>query len=306
VLDSFKISISWTELAKRTVREFIADGCLGIAAQLSYYFFLALFPALLFLLALASFFSLEPVANQVVRGMAPVVPPDVLAIIRTQIERISQSDDGGLLTVGIAGAIWSSSAALASLVDSLNKAYDIDEGRPWWKVRLMAIGLTLALAAMVIIAFALIMVGPGTAQQLAEQVGIGPAFKWTWAILRWPAAIALVCFAVGVVFYFGPDARQEWKWITPGAVTATLLWMLVSVGFKFYVKNFTDYNAVYGTIGGVMVLLLWFYVSGLAILIGAEMNAEIEHASPYGKDPGEKAPGQRQRLARKDIRSPGA
>ena len=121
-------------------------------------------------------------------------------------------------------------------------------------------------------------------------------FEWTWKILQWPLAFFLVSTAVGLVYYFAPDAEQDWVWITPGAIVGTLLWVIVSLVFKVYVANFADYNATYGAVGGVIVLLLWFYISGLAILVGAEMNAEIEHASPYGKDPGEKVPGQKKKI----------
>ena len=298
VLETFKIPISWTELLKRTGKEFMADDCLGLAAQLAYYFFLALFPTLLFLLALASFFPLGDFAANAVESLRTVAPPDILNIIREQIERISNGDDGGLLTVGALGALWSSSAALISIVSALNRAYDIEEGRPWWKVRLVAIGLTLTLAVLVLVSFALILAGPTVAESLANRTGLGPVFEWTWKIVQWPLVFALVTTAVGVVYHFGPDAEQSWEWVTPGAVVATVLWLVVSLVFKLYVSNFTDYNAAYGTIGGVMVLLLWFYLSGLALLAGAEMNAEVEHASPHGKAPGEKVPGQTKKLGR--------
>ena len=126
---------------------------------------------------------------------------------------------------------------------------------------------------------------------------MGPAFEWTWKILQWPVVFGLVAFAIAMIYYYAPDAEQEWIWITPGSILATLLWLLISLGFKFYVVHFTSYNATYGAIGGVIVLMLWFYVSALAVLIGAELNAEIEHASPYGKEPGEKVPGEKRRSA---------
>jgi len=125
---------------------------------------------------------------------------------------------------------------------------------------------------------------------------LGPAFVWTWKILQWPVVFGLVALAIAMIYYYAPDAEQKWIWITPGSVIATLLWLLTSLAFKLYVSRFGSYNATYGAIGGVIVLMLWFYISALAVLIGSEMNAEIEHASPYGKDPGEKVPGQRKKL----------
>jgi membrane protein len=192
--------------------------------------------------------------------------------------------------------LWSTSAGMMAIINTLNKAYDIEESRPWWKVRLTATALTIALAVFILVSFALVIVGPITAEKIAGWFQLTEAFVWTWWILQWPLVFVLVATAIGIVYYFAPDAEQEWVWLTPGSVLATLLWMLFSLGFKFYVANFADYNETYGAIGGVIVLLLWFYTSGLAILIGAELNSEIEHASPYGKDPGEKVPGERRRI----------
>jgi membrane protein len=296
VLAPFKVPLSWGELLKRTVKDSSEDDILGLAAQLAYYFFLALFPAILFLLAVASFFPLTNVIDDIVRLLRPIAPADVLAFLEDQLRRISNADSGGILTIGILGAIWSSSAAVVAIIGSLNRAYDIEEGRPWWKVRLTAIGLTIGLALLVLTSFTLIVAGPRIATGIASSFGLGPAFEWTWKILQWPLAFLLVSTAVGLVYYYAPDAEQDWVWITPGAVLGTLLWFIVSLIFKLYVANFADYNATYGAVGGVIVLLLWFYISGLAILVGAELNAEIEHASPHGKDPGEKVPGQKKKI----------
>ena len=293
---AFQIPISWAELVRRTAKETSADDAFGLAAQLAYYFFLALFPTVLCLLAIASFFPVHNLTDEVTRALGPVAPPEILALIQEQLVRLSNGDHGGIFTVGFVGAIWSSSAAMVAIVGALNRAYDIEEGRPWWKVRLVAIGLTLALAVFLLLSFTLILAGPALAAGVAEQFGLGPVFRWTWLILQWPLAFFLVSTALGLVYYMAPDAQQDWTWITPGALIGTLLWLVMSLAFSYYVTNFTDYNATYGAIGGVVVLLLWFYVSGLAILIGAEANAEIEHASPHGKDPGEKVAGQKKKI----------
>jgi membrane protein len=293
---AFDIPLSWGQLLKRTAKEAMADDCLGLAAQLAYFLILALFPAILFLLALASFFPLTNFTDDIVRTLRPIAPTEVLALLEEQLRRLSNADSGGILTIGILGAIWSSSAAVVAIIGSLNRAYDVEEGRPWWKVRLIAIGLTLSLAFFLLASFTLIVVGPSLAEYLASVLGFGAVFEWAWKILQWPLAFFLVSTAIGLVYYFAPDAEQEWLWITPGALLATVLWILISLAFKFYVANFADYNATYGAVGGVIVLMLWLYLSGLAILIGAELNAEIEHASPYGKDPGEKVPGQRKKI----------
>lgn len=183
-----------------------------------------------------------------------------------------------------------------AMCSTLNTAYDITESRPWWRLRLTAIGLTVGLALFTLISMTLVVAGPMLAEWLAETLGFGPVFEWTWKVVQWPVVFLLISTAIALVYYFAPDAEQDWIWITPGSVLAAALWIAGSLGFRFYLTNFGDYNETYGAIGGVMVLLLWFYVSGMALLIGAELNAEIEHASPYGKDVGEKRAGEKKKI----------
>lgn len=298
MLQAFKIPISWYELAKRTVNETIEDDVMGLSAQLAYYFFLALFPALLFLVALASYFPVHDLMNQVTGALARFAPGEVLTIIGDQLREIGGSKNTGLLTFGFIGTLWSTSAAMAGIISTLNQAYEIKESRPWWKVRLIAIGLTLAVGVFVLISFALVVAGPALAGPVANWLGLGRAFEVTWQIAQWPIAFLLVTTAIGMIYYFGPDAEQQWEWITPGSLLATILWIISSLGFRFYVSAFGNFNATYGAIGGVIVAMLWLYISGMAILVGAEANAEIENASPWGKEKGEKRPGERKRLGR--------
>ena len=157
-----------------------------------------------------------------------------------------------------------------------------------------AIRLTVALALFVLVSFALVVAGPELADKVADSVGLGAAFRWTWKILQWPVVFALIGTGFGLVYYYAPDVEQEWKWITPGSVFATIVWLVASLAFRWYVSAFADYQKTYGAIGAAIVALLWFYVSGAAILLGAEMNALIEHSSPEGKDPGEKVPGEKE------------
>ena len=297
VFASFDIPLSWGELLKRTAKETSDDDCLGLAAQLAYYFFLALFPAILFLIALASFFPLTNFTDDLVRTLRPIAPADVLTFLEDQLRRISDTDSGGILTLGILGAIWSSSAAVIAIIDSLNRAYDIEEGRPWWKVRVTAMALTVSLSVFIALAFALIVAGPEVADAVARTFGIGNLVVWGWKILQWPVAFVLVMVGIGLIYYFAPDAEQSWVWITPGSFVAATLWLLGSLAFRLYTANVSNYVATYGAIGGVIVLLLWFWMSGLVIVIGAEINAEIEHASPWATAPGEKkVPGQRRKI----------
>jgi membrane protein len=289
-------SIGWKEVLRRTYREVVADDAQALAAELSYYFFLSLFPALLCLIAIASFFPLQNLTDDVVRLFGRFAPAEMLDLIRQQMIKIGEGRNGGLLSVGLLGAVWSSSGAMVAVVSAMNRAYDIDEARPWWRVRVTAITLTIALALFIVLAFTLIVAGPQLADFLAQHVGFGSLFVWTWKILQWPLAFLLVSTGFGLIYYYAPDAEQEWAWITPGAATATLLWFLGTLVFRFYAVHFGNYQATYGTIGGIILMLLWFFLTGLVIVIGAEMNAEIEHASPWGKAPGEKVPGQKKRI----------
>ena len=303
MLAYLKVPLSWGEILRRTVKEASNDNCLGMAAQLAYYFFFALFPALLFLIAIASYFPLETLIDDMFAMLGGIAPAEVLTIITDQIRKISEGDQGGLLTLGVLLALWSSSAAMTSIIDTVNRAYDIDEGRPWWKVRVTAIGLTVGVALFILVSFALILMGPTVAQWIADRTPLGNVFVWTWTVLQWPLVFLLVSTAFGIVYYFAPDADQDWVWLTPGSISATLLWLAASLGFKLYITNLANYTETYGAIGGVMVLLLWFYISGLVLLMGAEMNAEIEHASPYGKAPGEKVPGQKRKIGPAAMRA---
>lgn len=303
LLSHLKTPLSWREILRRTFSEsFFKDNCLGMAAQLAYYFFFALFPALLVLIAIASFFPLHTLVDDTFKLLGGFVPEDALRIITDQLGKLSQGENGGLLTIGFLTAVWSSSAAMTAIIDTLNAAYDIEEGRPWWKVRLTAIGLTVGVALFILVSAAVILLGPSTVEWLARWGYVGSAFQWAWTILQWPLVFALAATGMALVYYFAPDAEQDWVWLTPGSIFATALWLLATLGFKFYVANMASYQATYGAIGSVMVLMLWFYISGLVILIGAEMNAEIEHASPYGKDEGEKVPGQKRKIGVRAMR----
>lgn len=270
--------ISWGQLLRRTWAEILDDDVMSLAAQQAYYFFFSLFPALLTLIAVASFFLVEDEITRVVGRLGGVVPGDVLDIITGQLRSIANGDHGGVLTFAFLVTIWSSSGAMLSMITTLNTAYDYRETRAWWRMRLIAIGLTIALAVFVVVAIALVLFGPTVAERLARSLRLGQVFEWSWKILQWPVVFGLVSLAIALVYHFAPNGRQRWTWLSPGALLATGLWLLVSLGLKFYLASVGGYNETYGALGGVMVLLLWFYASSVAILIGAELNSEIEHS----------------------------
>jgi membrane protein len=210
----------------------------------------------------------------------------VLAIAREQLVQVTRKPHVGLLLVGLVGAVWSASSGMTASIDTLNQVHQITEGRPWWRVRVTAMLLTFTLAMSTLIALTLVMVGPTVAEHIANWLGLGPLVVWAWRIVRWPAAFALGVAALGCVYHFAPDVKREWVWITPGSVAATVLWLLVSLGFKQYVIHFGSYQKTYGALGGVMVTLLWFYFSALTVLLGAQLDATIETASRPQPHPG--------------------
>jgi membrane protein len=279
--------IRWSDVLRRTGRAVYEDDCLGWAAELAFFWFLALFPASLFLVAVASYLPVEHLVDVAVSSLARVAPDDVLVLVREQLTQIAKGPPSGLLTLSLLGALWSSSSAMTAINDTLNQAYHVRETRSWWRVRLLAAGLTVVLVAFTLVAVAVVTMGPTLVAKLGDSLELPGAFTRLWSIAEWPLAFGLVATALGWVYYFAPDARRPWAWLTPGAVAATLLGTLASFGFRWYAGHFGEYQKTYGAIGGVIVALLWLYAAGLAILIGAELNAAIEQtASALPRDGG--------------------
>ena len=262
---------------KAAVAEFQRDDALGLAAQLAFYLILALFPFLLVLVSLMGTFSSPGLAEQVLGYFREVTPEQVYGIIESYLSDIIAGNRPapGLFSVGLVIALWSASGAFAALINALNKAYDVEETRPFWKVRGIALLMTLGLSVMVIISILLLVAGPPIGRGIADLFGLGEAFTLVWNVVQWPVALSLMVFTVALLYYFAPDAGQPFRWITPGGLIGVLLWVLASVIFRFYVSNFGSYDATYGSIGAVIVLLLYLYISSLTILFGAELNATL-------------------------------
>lgn len=269
-----------TELARRVWRESQEDEILGRAAQLSYYVLLALFPALIVLTALMGLLSVQNYMPELMSYLRTVLPGDALSMVERFLEQIAQGSGANILSFGGLGALWASSSGVTAIMEALNVVYDVKEDpRPFWRVRLTAIVLTIGLAGFVIFSVALVLYGEHIAAWVAGWVGLGPLFTRAWIILQWPVIIALMLTVVACIYYFCPAIEQDWRWVSPGSVFAVGMWIVVSLGFKAYVENFGNYNAVYGSIAGVIVLMLWLYLSGAVLLLGGEINAEIEHAA---------------------------
>lgn len=290
--------LSWRELGKRVWAEVQGDNVFGRAAELSYYFLLALFPFLIFLTSIIGFVlgSGTGTRHALFEYLARIMPPSAFQLIDNTMTEVSTASGGGKLSFGILAALWAASNGLGAITESLNTAYDLKESRPWWKQRLTAIGLTSALSVLIIGALILVVAGGHIAEWLAATYGFGPVFPLTWKIIQWPAVLACMTFAFALIYYFAPDFRkQAWQWLTPGSVIGVVLWLLVSLGFRIYLHFFNSYSATYGSLGAVIVLMLWLYLTGAAVLIGGEVNSEIENAAakqgePEAKEKGEKAP----------------
>ncbi|MDX6380456.1 MAG: rane protein [Rubrobacteraceae bacterium] len=262
---------------KAAVTEFQRDDALGLAAQLAFYLILALFPFLLVLISLMGTFSSPELANSVLEYFQQVMPQEVYGIIDSYMGDILSGSKPapGLFSVGLLITLWSASGAFAALINALNKAYDVEETRPFWKVRGIALLMTLGLSAIILVAVLLLVAGPPIGKGIADLFGLGPIFELVWNIVRWPVALFFMVLTVALLYYFAPDADQPFRWITPGGLIGVLLWVLASVAFRYYVSNFGSYDETYGSIGAVIVLLLYLYISSLTILFGAELNATL-------------------------------
>jgi len=290
--------LGWRELAKRVWAEVQEDNVFGRAAELSYYFLLALFPFLIFLTSVIGLIlgSGTGTRHTFFQYLARIMPPSAFQLIDNTMYEVSESSGGGKLSFGILAALWAASNGLGAITESLNTAYDLKESRPWWKQRLTAIGLTVALSILIIGALILVVAGGRIAEWLAAHYGLGPVFPIGWKIIQWPVVLACMTFAFALIYYLAPDFREQaWQWLTPGAVIGVVLWLLVSLAFRIYLHYFNSYSATYGSLGAVIILMLWLYFTGAAVLIGGELNSEIENAAakqgdPEAKEKGEKAP----------------
>ena len=271
--------LGWKDFAQRLWQESQKDEILGRAAQLAYYFLLALFPALLFLTALIGLFPLKETLPELMLYLQTVLPADALSLLERYLDSVVKGSSGDILSLGLLGALWASSSGVTAIMESLNVVYGAEETRPYWKVRIIATLLTIGLAGFIIVSTTLILYGERIGEWIANFVGLGWLFVIAWNVLQWPASISLMLFALAVIYYICPDVDHDWRWVTPGSVCAVSMWLVVSLGFKLYVENFGNYNAAYGSIAGVIVLMLWLYLTGVVMLLGGEINAEIEHAA---------------------------
>lgn len=291
----FRAPLPWRELFRRTIVDTFRDGCPGLAAQLAFYFLLALFPALLVVMSFMTYLPIDGAVATMLARLEPVLPAQVLGVVKREVDHLLEGSARGVLTLALAAAVWSSSSAMTTVITTLNAAYDIEEWRPWWKTRLVAIALSLALALFTVAALVIVVSGAELGQTMAGALSAGEVFSRIWSVLRWPIALGFVVFAIDLVYHFAPNAETRWVWVSPGSLLATALWLLTSLGFKLYLQHVSNLAVVYGAIGSAIVLMLWLYLSGFALLIGAELNAEIDRSLPE-RDTGPQSPQRRKKI----------
>jgi len=250
------------------------------SAALSYYFILALFPMLLFLVSLVGVFAGpgSQLRDSIISGLGRLAPGSASELVHSVVNQTFKSSSGLKLAMGLLGALWAASGGMGAVVVSLNVVYRVKETRAWWKQKLTIIGLTLALAALIVIALVLVLYGGKIGQLLATQIGLSDVFRIAWKVLQWPFSFAAMFLSFSIIYYFGPNlGERKWYWVTPGAVAGVALWLVASLGFRLYLQFFNSYSATYGSLGAVIILMLWLYITGFAVLIGGELNWIIEN-----------------------------
>jgi membrane protein len=269
--------LSIKELALRTWRESNEDNVWGGAAQLGYYFLLALFPMLIFLTSLVGF--LPGAQQSVINALAKVVPGQAMALVYQFIQDVVEHRNGGLLSFGVLATLWAASSGVTAVMGTLNVAYGVKEERPFWKVRLTALALTVGLGLLITGGAVLIMFADKFGHWLATMLGLGTFFIVASSVIGYALGVACMFIGIELLYYFGPNLKQDWRWITPGAVVAAAGIILGSFGFSLYLRLVPSNSATYGSLGAVITLMLWLYLLGLVLLVGGEINSEIEHAT---------------------------
>ena len=264
----------------KAVREVDRKHLLAFSGSLAYYYFLALLPLLILLASALAYIPIPHLFDQVLLWMSYIIPAESMTLVRRVFGDVMATRDSGFLSFGIVGTIWTASGASATLIEALNVAYGVEEGRPFWHTRLLAIGLTFALGIMVAIVLTAMFFGPIFAVRVAHRIGLDPLFTQSWFYFRWVLAICFSVLAVEIVYYLAPNVEQRKFWRTvPGSIVAVTTWIAASYGLGFYLQHVGNLSKSYETLGAIAGLLLWFYLSSAAILIGAEVNAELLEAA---------------------------
>jgi len=284
----------WWAALKRTVKEFQADNLTDWAAALTYYGVLAIFPALIVLVSILGLIG-ESATQPLIDNLGTVAPGPAKEIFTNAIENLegSQGAAGVLFVIGLLGALWSASGYVAAFMRASNSIYDMPEGRPIWKTLPVRVGLTLVLLILLALSTIAVVLTGGLAEKVGDLIGLGSTAVTVWNIAKWPVLLLVVSFMFALLYWAAPNVKQPgFRWVSPGGIVAVVGWLIASAAFAFYVGNFGSYNKTYGALGGVVVFLVWLWISNIVILLGAEFNAELERgrAIQGGMRPEDKEP----------------
>lgn len=277
----------WLELYKEISEDNVFNG----AAALGFYLTLAIFPAFIVVMAVIPYLPIQNVDQAIMDLLGQVLPPDAAGLVEGIVQQVTAEQRGGVLSFGILATIWSASSGMYAIMQQLNITYDVKEGRNFVVARVTAILLSVAFVALVIGAFSLVVLGGVMEEWLFNFLGQNELIVLAFRVFRWVVIVLALLLGFALIYKFAPDVEQRFAFITPGAVLGTVLLAAGSIAFTIYIQNFGDYNATYGSIGAVIILMLWLYLAGLVILIGSEINALVEHYSAEGKRKGEKREG---------------
>jgi membrane protein len=273
------------QLSKKVLQSITADYILDWASALAFNFILALFPLLLFLLALFGAFASHGTAlrSRLLSYLAQVLPPAAYQVVNRTMVQVTRNAGSGKLTFGIVLTLWFASGGMVAMISGLNGAYEVKDHRSWFKVRGIALALTVVISALIVVALTAVLAGADFANWAGFKYGLSAITLTTWRAVEVIVSIAFVTLSFSLIYYFGPDLQnQRWHWVTPGSLTGVLLWIAATFGFRAYLHFFNTYSETYGSLGAAMILLIWLYITGFAFLIGAEINAQIEHAAALG------------------------
>ena len=267
----------------RTFSDVRHNHTLQMAAALAYYFVLSLFPALIFLSAVVAFLPVPNLFGQALSLMERFVPPDSMGLVRRVLTDVITPNRGAFLSFGILGALWAASGGFAAAIEALNLAYDVEEDRPFWKTRPLALGLAVITGTLLLVALAVMIVGPRFGAWLAAKVHLSSLFVTFWPYMHWSIAVGFTVLAVEAIYFFAPNVKQRFLATLPGAILAVGCWIAISYVLGVYFRHFANFNKTYGTLGAAIALMTWLYWTGFAMLLGAELNSELAKISSHGK-----------------------
>ena len=269
-----------TQFIKRIWQRINDHDVLGRAAQLSYYFLLALFPLLIFLVTLLGYFAAggTQLRDSMLRYLATVMPYSAVTLVTSTLDEVTAAKGGGKLSFSLLAALWVASSGMGAISETLNIAFGVKETRSWWRVRMVSVILTIALAILILTALAIVLYGGQIGDAIANVIGYGDTFRIVWRILQWPIMVAFLYLTFELIYYFAPNRpRLGWHWLSPGALTGVVLWLVISFALRIYLHFFNSYSVTYGSLGALIVLMLWFYLTGIAVLVGGEVNSEVSN-----------------------------